>query len=365
MNKLLLTTLLTVALPIIQSFAQDRTWNGSNGNWGTSTNWNPNSSVFNNTVDLTFQQSGSNLGSNFLGGGARTIRSLTYGSDLTIADVNHALSNQFGGTTARNLIFDSDSGNSFISIASGATSNVNIGAGGGTQGNVILSTNLDITHNGSGVLSITRPMTGTSRTVTISGTGESNFSADNTYTGSTIIDGGTLLITGSTAVGNAITVSAGGTLGGNGTINGTATVNGTLAPGTSPGTLTINNALTLNSTAILAWELNVGDTTIGAGVNDLVTGVSNLTLDGTINFTLLGGPQINTAGTWRLFDYSGTLTNNTLDIGTLNLASGFSASIDTSVANQVNLVVIPEPSTWALLAAGLTVFVVFRRRRLC
>ncbi len=184
-------------------------------------------------------------------------------------------------------------------------------------------------------------------------------SATNSHTGTTTINEGTLLINGnfSTAIG-AVTVN-GGTLGGSGTLGGAATVGAaTLAPGTSPGTLTITNALSLASTSILAWELNAADQTVGSNINDLVTGVTNLTLDGTINVT----SATLLTGTWRLFNYTGTLINNTLNLGTIDVGSGLTASIDTTTPFQVNLVVIPEPNVAALIGA-LGGILLLRRRR--
>ena len=70
-------------------------------------------------------------------------------------------------------------------------------------------------------------------------------------------------------------------LGGTGTINpvGTATngnqlvqINGTVSPGLSPNTLTINGPVSFGSAAILNYELNGGNTTVGGGINDLITG---------------------------------------------------------------------------------------------
>ena len=67
----------------------------------------------------------------------------------------------------------------------------------------------------------------------------------------------------------------------------------------------------------------------------IVTG--NLTLAGTLNITDVGGFG---TGVYRLFNYGGSLTNNAMTIGTV--PSGVTPgalSIQTSVANQVNLVV--------------------------
>ena len=63
----------------------------------------------------------------------------------------------------------------------------------------------------------------------------------------------------------------------------------------------------------------------------------NLTLAGTLNVTDVGGFG---AGVYRLFNYGGTLTNNVMAIGTVpNGVSPGGLSIQTSVANQINLVV--------------------------
>ena len=118
----------------------------------------------------------------------------------------------------------------------------------------------------------------------------------------------------------------------------------------------------------MAFDLEGADQTIGVGVNDLITGVTDLTLDGTLDITDLTPGDFLTAmigDVWRLIDYSGTLTDNGLDIGSAPaLASGLMYEIDTTIGGQVNLVIVaavPEPSS--LMFLGLGGLALFSRRR--
>lgn len=158
----------------------------------------------------------------------------------------------------------------------------------------------------------------------------------NGFRGTTNVTGGTLRVNGT--LGNAassISVSSGGTLGGSGTIGGSVTVaDGILSPGNSPGTLTIAGNLALNAASQLNYELGAANTAGGA-LNDLTVVGGNLTLDGTLNVTQSAGGAYG-PGIYRLIDYTGSLTDNGLDLG--NMPAGTSNYVQTSVAHQVNLV---------------------------
>lgn len=149
------------------------------------------------------------------------------------------------------------------------------------------------------------------------------------------VDGGTLRVEG--ALGDmTTTVASGATLGGSGTIAGDVTVldGATLSPGSSAGTLTLGS-LTLSDGSILDYELGQAGV-IGSGVNDLIEINGDLTLDGTLDITDIGGFG---AGVYRLMNYGGALTDNGLDLG--DLPAGSDAQdlfLQTAIDGQVNLV---------------------------
>jgi outer membrane autotransporter protein len=190
-------------------------------------------------------------------------------------------------------------------------------------------------------------------TPTISGTGnvtlESGttiFTGANTYSGNTTIYGfyGGILkannTTGSATGTATVTVANGGTLGGSGTISGVVTVNdgGIIAAGNSPSTLTVGS-LILNNASILDFELDSPSGTAGVD-SDLIAVSDNLTLDGILNITDLGGFDFATTsgdtGSYQLFSYGGTLTDNALSFGSGVLA-GYNYTIDTATVGQVYL----------------------------
>jgi fibronectin-binding autotransporter adhesin len=210
---------------------------------------------------------------------------------------------------------------------------------------------------GANVTSVTQN-SATSRLVLSAGT-------THAYTGATNVNAGTLVVNGNISTSSLTTVSDGATLGGSGTVGATTIANGgTLAPGNSPGTLN-TGTLTLNDTSVLSFELNPTDTTVGSNINDLVSVTGNLTLDGILNVVATSGDFLAaTEGmAWRLFNYTGTLTNNLVNfsLSMPTLGAGLDWEIDTATAGQVNLVVVPEPG--AALLGGLGLLALLRRRR--
>ncbi|NWK56515.1 autotransporter-associated beta strand repeat-containing protein [Verrucomicrobiaceae bacterium N1E253] len=220
-----------------------------------------------------------------------------------------------------------------------------------------------------------------------SGSGDLTLSGTNTYTGKTSIDEGLLSlgVSGSIAASSEIEVSAGATfdvsamgttfelqngqtLGGAGQVLGPIQLasGSVLAPGSSAGTLTMNSSLMLGTGSFLDFELSGSDQTNGSNINDLVAGITDLTLDGTLNVTeLVTNDFLNaqSGDRWVLMEYSGTLTDNGLDLGTLpTLTAGLDFELDITTGGQVALTVIPEPSTFTLFGLGAFALILRRKR---
>lgn len=225
----------------------------------------------------------------------------------------------------------------------GDVGEINIGEGGAPGVFDVAGFN---TGGGSGIVNFnhdatlhhfTRDGTGDTAPVTLDnnisvnhiGPGTTVLAGNQTYSGATTIDAGELRLNGNAI--SAVTVNAPGRLSGTGATTGAVTVNNnaTLAPGDAgPGALG-TGALTLSADAQLDFELGAP-----AAANDRVQVNGNLTLDGVLNLTTL--PDF-ASGTYRLFDYSGTLTDNQLIVS--GLPNDFEASVDTATPGEVKLLV--------------------------
>jgi len=341
-------------------------------------------------------------GSNALGTGSVTVRNgvrLTSQSTApTSGQVTNAVTVDSGGgltnrstsgtaVTYTNVTLPS-SGSILLNNDDQSTTGLTISSGGLLTGDLIIDTS-QVGSNAVGDVTLSGVFSGTGGLVK-AGTGTSGIvilGAANTYTGNTTISTGTLklgaagsiansgtisvasgAVFDTTGVGGGFSVAAAQWLQGSGTVLGSVAAQGTISPGLSGsvGTLSFANALALDSGSILSYELNGANTTAGGSVNDLSAVTGNLTLDGTLNVSEIGVGSFLTAtagNTWRLFTYAGTLTNNGLSLGTVpTLSSGLTLAVDTSTPNEVNLIVIPEPTAAVSAMAGVGLIALLRAR---
>lgn len=168
-----------------------------------------------------------------------------------------------------------------------------------------------------------------------SGAGVQVLGGANTYTGTTLVSGGTLRIEGVQTGTGLVTVASGGTLGGNGAIRGSLLV-------AAGGNLLFDptKSLTVSGTSI-----SFG----GFGIANLI-GLSQSTPDGL--YSLLDG-----TATLDPTNLSNVGAGNPFDLG-----GGKTAYFMTTGGLAVQ--VVPEPSTVALAAVGLTAAGFMARRRL-
>lgn len=193
MVALLAAFLSGVAAP---GLAATFTWDGGaavSNSWGSGDNWDPNGvPTFNTTADLFFN----NLTrpDNDIGA-ARTIRSITYGADMDGA-FNTNLRTFNGGAAATLTMDTGTTASATITIDAGATGNLSLGwSGVGTPGGALsLTSNLAVTHNGTGEFAITRQINGAGGLTKLgSGTMRMGTANASGFSGSVNVDAGRLI----------------------------------------------------------------------------------------------------------------------------------------------------------------------------
>jgi len=176
-------------------------------------------------------------------------------------------------------------------------------------------------------------------------------SGANTYTGITIVSNGTLAVNGTHVGGGLYTVAAGATLGGTGIVSAAlhSLSAGVIAPGEGVGTLTFTDA---EIDGILRVELDG----TGAGLSDVFAATGSLDIsEATIDFNALGVLDDNA----YIFATYGTLIGTEF-ANIQDLPDGYGIVYD-YFGNSIALV-IPEPSTYAVMLLGVLASLLLRRR---
>lgn len=268
---------------------------------------------------------------------------LTFDGDFTQSGADRTLTNNSGGGATLNL-----AGNVFLSNDSGTGRTLTLAGSGHT----VVSGDIQ-NFDGAG-------------SVVVDTTGVVEFSGTNNYTGTTTVTAGTLLVNGdqSAATGD-VNVAQGAVLTGTGTLGGATTISGSLRPGNSIGTFTVDNDVTWNGGDLWVFELGV------PGNSDLLDITDGRFFQGTgtdfgFNFDGTGEEGLYTLAQWSSTEDlgGGALgTNfNLEDFSYTNLAGGLTGSFAFD-GTSLQLSVIPEPSSAALIIGGAALFLGVRRRR--
>jgi len=358
-----------LALISPHAHAASATWTGAtSGVWANNANWTaafPNSTAdvatFNNNVNTAITLNGTGIGVNQLIFDTASVGSFTFGASDNTFTVS---------ATGNNILMTSTVGavtqtfNEEIRLL-GASSITNDSTGGsfnfaaGFSYATGINRSISFLGSGSGnhtVGFINQTAAGVASVVINGGANNKwTFTGNNDYSGTTTVTTGTLVIDGnqSSATGT-VSVASGATLGGSGTIGGATNLSGTLAAGNSAGTLTFASDLNVNNGSTVLFE---------AGDLINVNGVLDLNNSWTLN--LQSGANWQLGGSTVIFDYATlaaspfltpTFIDNTGLGGSLSLIDNGSAIVLNGYS------VVPEPSTWAMLAIGLTTLTIFRRR---
>lgn len=332
---------------------------GADNNWTTNENWNTGVAPVSATSTTVTLSGSTSLSPNV--DTPYTVKGITFtggpfnlsgqeisvqGTDGTLDIVNNSTNDQVINNSIK-LLSNSGISTGWNTSYGSVTVNGNVNGNGKT---------LTFANSSAKALTVNGIISG-ANWVSINGGGRTTFTAANTYTGGMAVYG-KFQVNGSLASGGTVVVTGGGQLEGNGTINKAVNIQtgsslsagDTDASGVSQAALlTLGGNLVLDSGSALKFDLGT--------LSDRISVAGNLTLDGTLN--VLAGTGF-TAGTYTLFTYSGALTNNTLDVG--SMPGGYTYTIDTGTAGIVSLNVVPEPQSWILMGVAFSILLVFRRK---
>lgn len=304
---------------------QASTWSGAVSDlWSNPGNWSSDTLPTTGS-DLIFPSGAANLSN------TDDLTSVTSYGSLALSGSGYAI----GGTTAI----------TFTSIDSSQSSSSNT-----ISLPIDLASPATVAVGTSGAALVLNGVISGSAGLTMSGNGELDISAANTYTGTTAAQGGTLLIDGDQPL-SPVTIVTGATLGGIGTVPSITATGGTLSPGDlAPGLLTDSGALTMgadtdSNNSVFSAELEAG-TTPGVNYTQLqVAGPVDLT-GVKLNLTLSSGFVAKAGQTYTILDNTGTSaisgTFAGLAQGSVITASGTSFTVSYTGGTNSNSVVLTE-----------------------
>ena len=220
-----------------------------------------------------------------------------------------------------------------------------------------------VTFNNAGAVNVstTGISDGTTGNVAIaqSGAGTTTVSVASGYTGGTTVSAGTLLVSGGLTATSGIAVSGGALrLGAADVLNHSATLTlsgGTFSTGATTGFSATLGTLDLNTASTITLALGTGVHSLNFADSHLIdwTG-STLTITG---WTGTAGAS-GTAG--KIFFGSNASGLSSGQLSQINF-TGYSPGA--TILSTGEIVAVPEPATWALLAFSLTTVMVLRRRQ--
>lgn len=319
-----------------------------------------------------------NLGSRSTSGANAQIGNVSISGTTTINSTGTLHAASLNGTTNLGSL-DMVTGSTFNLISGGnvtngtvdgATNNITVsrlnGAGTitGAKTGATVTTTGHLTINGSanGTFSgnITNGLANNVVQISKAGSSTLTLSGNNSYSGVTAVSAGTLLVSGGGLTGTTSLAVSGGSLqlGAANVLSNNATMvlsGGNFSTGATTGFGETLGTLDLETAATLTLAL-------GTGVHSL-----NFANSSGIDWT---GSTLTITGWTGTAGFSGTAGRIFFGNNATGLSPGQLSQINftgyangASILSTGEIVAIPEPATWALLAGSLTAVLVFRRRR--